>query len=141
MIEQLIQLTYLRVEKCHWIEEIIMESKNTQLENQALPKLESLEHIHLPQLTSIWAKDSLKWPFLQEVEISKCFLLKSLPFHMVNATKLRSIEGQQLKHYNGKMMSLNKDYNLFASSISSFDFISYAFYCKRIRIVDAADTK
>ena len=130
MIKQLIQLTHLRVEECHQIEEIIMESENTQLENQALPKLETLELIHLPQLTSIWAKDSLKWTFLQEVEISKCFLLKSLPFHMVNATKLRSIEGQQLKHYNGKMMSLNKDYNLFASSISSFDFISYAFYCK-----------
>ena len=73
-----------------------MESETTHLENQALPKLETLEHIHLPQQTSIWAKDSLKWPFLQEVEISKCFLLKSLPFNMDNATKLRSIEGQQL---------------------------------------------
>ena len=73
-----------------------MESKNTQLENQALPNLQTREHIHLPQLTSIWAKDSLKWPSLQEVEISKCFLLKSLPFSKVNATKLRSIEGQQL---------------------------------------------
>ena len=73
MIQQLIQLTHLRVNECHRLEEIIMEFENTQLENQALPKLETLELIHLPQLTSIWAKDSLKWPSLQEVEISKCF--------------------------------------------------------------------
>ena len=96
MIQQLIQLTHLRVEECNRIKEIIMESENIQLENQAFPKWEILELIHLPQLTSIWAKDSLKWPSLQEVEISKCFLLKSLPFNTINATKLRSIEGQQL---------------------------------------------
>ena len=42
MIQQLIQLTHLRVEECHRIEKIIMESENTQLENQALPKLETL---------------------------------------------------------------------------------------------------
>ena len=60
MIQQLIQLTHLRVEECHRIEEIIMESENTKLENQALPKLEILELIHRPILISIWAKDSLK---------------------------------------------------------------------------------
>ena len=73
-----------------------MESENTQLENQTLTKLETLKLIHLPQLTSIWVKDSLKWPSLQEVEIYKCFLFKSLPLNKVNGTKLRSIEGQQL---------------------------------------------
>ena len=73
-----------------------MESENTQLENQALPKLETLELIHLLQLTSIWVEDLLKWSSLQEVEISNCLLLKSLLFNTVNATKLKSIEGQQL---------------------------------------------
>ena len=96
MIQKLITLTHLRVEECHQLEEIIMESENIQLENQALRKLETLELIHLPQLKSIWAKDSLKWPSLQEVEIYKCFLLKTLPLNMVNVTKLRSIKGQQL---------------------------------------------
>ena len=42
MIHQAIQLTHLRVEEWHRIEEIIMESENTQPENQALPKLETL---------------------------------------------------------------------------------------------------
>ena len=36
MIQQVIQLTHLRVEECHRIEEIIMEFENTQLENQTL---------------------------------------------------------------------------------------------------------
>ena len=60
MIQQVIQLMHLRVEEYHRIKEIIMESENTQLENQLLPKLETLELIHLSQLTSIWDKDSLK---------------------------------------------------------------------------------
>ena len=53
MIQQLIQRTHLRVEELDRIEEIIMESNITQLENKSLPKLQTLEHIHLPQLTSI----------------------------------------------------------------------------------------
>ena len=53
MIQKLIQLTHLRVEECHRLEEIIMESEYAQLENQALPKLETLELIHLTQLKSI----------------------------------------------------------------------------------------
>ncbi|XP_034701836.1 disease resistance protein RPS2-like [Vitis riparia] len=83
MIRQFLQLKHLRVEECYQIEKIIMESKNTQLENQALPELKTLVLFDLPKLTSIWAKDSLQWPFLQEVKISKCSQLKSLPFNKV----------------------------------------------------------
>ena len=72
-----------------------MESENTQLEGQALSKLKTLILIDLPRLGSIWANDSLEWPSLQRVEISMCYMLKNLPFNKVNATKLRSIQGQQ----------------------------------------------
>ncbi|KAL6329107.1 hypothetical protein AAG906_007653 [Vitis piasezkii] len=85
MIQQLLQLKHLRVQECHQIEEIIMESENTQLEGQALPKLKTLILTDLPRLGSIWAN----------VEISMCYMLKNLPFNKVNATKLRSIQGQQ----------------------------------------------
>ncbi|KAJ9687687.1 hypothetical protein PVL29_016248 [Vitis rotundifolia] len=95
MIQELVQLKHLRVEECDEIEEIIMESENTPLENQALPKLETLILFDLPKLKSICAKDSLEWPSLREVKITMCLMLESLPFNEVNATKLRSIEGQQ----------------------------------------------
>lgn len=94
MIQQLLQLKHLRVEECGQIGEIIMESENTQLEDQALPKLETLTLLDLPGLRSISTKDTLEWPSLQRVEISMCHMLKSLPFNKVNANKLRSIEGQ-----------------------------------------------
>ena len=83
MIQQFLRLKHLRVEECYQIEKIIMESKNTQLENQGLPELKTIVLFDLPKLTSIWAKDSLQWPFLQEVKISKCSQLKSLPFNKV----------------------------------------------------------
>ncbi|KAL6328773.1 hypothetical protein AAG906_003790 [Vitis piasezkii] len=82
MIRQFLRLKHLRVEECCQIEKIIMESKNTQLKNQALPELKTLVLFDLPKLTSIWAKDSLQWPFLQ-VKISKFSQLKSLPFNKV----------------------------------------------------------
>ncbi|KAL6328798.1 hypothetical protein AAG906_003815 [Vitis piasezkii] len=94
MIKQLPQLQHLRVEKCHQIEEIIMESENDGLEANALPRLMTLALLDLQTLKSIWIDNSLNWPSLQKIEISTCSMLKKLPFNMVNATRLRSIKGQ-----------------------------------------------
>ncbi|XP_019078977.1 probable disease resistance protein At1g15890 [Vitis vinifera] len=41
MIRQFLRLKHLRVEECCQIEKIIMESKHTQLKNQALPELKT----------------------------------------------------------------------------------------------------
>ena len=95
MIQQLPKLQHLGIEECHQIEEIIMESENIGLESSSLPRLKTLVLLDLPKLRSIWVNDSLKWPSLQSIKISICDRLKRLPFNIVNATKLRFIEGQQ----------------------------------------------
>lgn len=95
MIQQLPELQYLKVEECHQIEEIIMESENLDIETNVLPRLKTLELIDLPKLSSIWVDDSLEWPSLLRIQISECHMLKRLPFNDVNAAKLRHIEGQQ----------------------------------------------
>ena len=71
-----------------------MESENDGLEANALPRLMTLVLLDLPTLKSIWIDNSLNWPSLQKIKISTCSMLKKLPFNMVNATRLRSIEGQ-----------------------------------------------
>ena len=95
MIQKLLELQHLRIEECHQIEQIIMESENIRLESSSLPRLKTLVLLDLPKLRSIWVNDSLKWPSLQSIKISMCHRLKRLPFNIVNATKLRFIVGQQ----------------------------------------------
>ncbi|XP_034701677.1 uncharacterized protein LOC117926621 [Vitis riparia] len=95
MIQQLSKLQHLRVEECHQIEEIIMDSENQVLEVNALPRLKTIILIDLPKLRSIWVDDSLEWPSLQRIQISMCYMLRRLPFNNTNATRLRHIEGQQ----------------------------------------------
>ena len=94
MIQQLPQLQHLRVEECHQMEEIIMEPENGGLEANPLPRLMTLVLLDLPTLKNIWIDDSLNWPSLRKIKISTCRELKKLPFNMLNATRLRSIEGQ-----------------------------------------------
>ena len=60
MIQQLSKLQHLKVEECHQIEEIIMDSENQVLEVDALPRLKTLVLIDLPELRSIWVDDSLE---------------------------------------------------------------------------------
>ena len=72
-----------------------MQSENIELESSSLPRLKTLVLLDLPRLRSIWVNDSLKWPSLLSIKISMCDRLKRLPFNIVNATKLRFIEGQQ----------------------------------------------
>ena len=50
---------------------------------------------NLPNLTSIWIDDSLKWSSLEKIEISMCEKLKKLPFNNENAINLRCIEAHQ----------------------------------------------
>lgn len=95
MIQQLSQLQNLIVEECPEIEELIMESENRGLIPSALPKLKTLVLVDLSKLRSIWIDDSLDWPSLERITVSKCSLLTRLPFNNDNATKLRCIEGQQ----------------------------------------------
>ena len=71
-----------------------MESENDGLEANALPRLMTLVLLDLPTLKSIWIDDSLNWPSLRKIKISACSMLKKLPFKIENATRLRSIEGQ-----------------------------------------------
>jgi len=88
MIEQLSELQNLKVEKCYEIEEIIMKSENSDLKPNALRNLKTLVLLDLPKVISIWDSDSIKWSSLEKIEISKCPLLKKLPFNNKNATDL-----------------------------------------------------
>ncbi|GMY04834.1 probable disease resistance protein At4g27220 isoform X1 [Fagus crenata] len=96
MIEQLFKLEHLSVEECPEIEEIITNSENTGLEPEALPKLRTLVLSGLLKVESICTDDSLKWPTLERITISRCQLLTRLPLNKENAPYLRCIEGDQL---------------------------------------------
>ncbi|KAF8400459.1 hypothetical protein HHK36_013757 [Tetracentron sinense] len=95
MIQQLSELQYLSVEDCSEIEEIIIDAEDDILESDALPKLKTLILLNLPILESICKDEWLDWPSLETIKTSRCELLKTLPFSMDNAAKLRVIEGQE----------------------------------------------
>jgi disease resistance protein RPS2 len=95
IIEQLSKLQNLKVEECSEIEEIIMESRNSDLKPDTLQNLKTLVLLDLQKVRSIWISDSIKWSSLEKIEISMCQELTRLPFNNENAINLNCIEVQQ----------------------------------------------
>ncbi|PKI74911.1 disease resistance protein RPS2-like [Punica granatum] len=95
LIEQLSQLHHLSVEDCDEIEEIIVELNSPNLDPNTLPGLKTIVLQQLPGLRKIATSSSLRWPSLEKIKIISCPFLSRLPFTANNASKLRSIEGEQ----------------------------------------------
>ncbi|XP_062082833.1 uncharacterized protein LOC133789120 isoform X2 [Humulus lupulus] len=81
MARCLVQLKELRISKCKMIEEVIVReesarSKGIILENILLPKLESLELWHLPNIIQFCEGDCIECPLLSELKIGICPKIK-----------------------------------------------------------------
>ncbi|XP_062083144.1 probable disease resistance protein At4g27220 [Humulus lupulus] len=81
MARCLVQLKELIVSRCEMIEEVIVPeesvgSKGIILENLLLPKLESLELWHLPNVIQFCEGDCIEYPSLSKLEIYNCPKLK-----------------------------------------------------------------
>ena len=87
----LAKLTSLILKKCPKLKKIF----SNEFELKVLPKLKTLELYDLPEVESICTDDSLEWPALENIKISRCQSLTRLPFNCENAVKLRCIECQQ----------------------------------------------
>lgn len=94
MVVRLNQLQFLQVENCNGIEEIV--NAGSFVEPTALPKLKKLQLIDLPNLSYIFHNASLAWPSLESILIKTCENLKSFPFTIENAIKLRVIRCTQV---------------------------------------------
>uniref|UniRef100_A0A5B7BAP6 Putative NB-ARC domain-containing disease resistance protein isoform 1 n=1 Tax=Davidia involucrata TaxID=16924 RepID=A0A5B7BAP6_DAVIN len=95
VIQQLNKIQSLEIEDCSEIEEIILEAE-IDANLPVLPELKKLTLVNLPKLKSIYANESLEWPSLEELEISKCPTLHKLPFNKDNAVKLNSIKAEKV---------------------------------------------
>ena len=87
----LAKLTSLILKKCPKLKKIF----SNEFELKVIPKLKTLELYDLPEVESICTDDSLEWPALENIKISRCQSLTRLPFNCENAVKLRCIECQQ----------------------------------------------
>ncbi|XP_057466113.1 disease resistance protein At4g27190-like isoform X2 [Actinidia eriantha] len=94
-IQQLGEIEYLKIEKCQEIEEII-EVSDAVGNQTVLPKLKELILLDMPKLRNICLIDSLQWPSLMELEISKCRGLRKLLFDKNNSSKLKCIKAEQV---------------------------------------------
>ncbi|KAK2998455.1 hypothetical protein RJ639_023963 [Escallonia herrerae] len=95
LVRHLSVLQHLEIEGCFEIEEVIMKNDNAGLEPCALPKLQEVIFLDMPNLRSIWVDESLEWPCLERLEILRCPSLKRLPFSNANAPKLSYISTEQ----------------------------------------------
>ncbi|XP_077231546.1 putative disease resistance protein At4g27220 [Tasmannia lanceolata] len=92
------QLEYLRVEGCGEIEVIISgEEEEQELgvvdKETLLPRLETIELLDLPKLTSLCCH--LDFPSLKSIWVFHCPNLKRFPVRPQNAPKLEKIRGQE----------------------------------------------
>ncbi|XP_062083056.1 disease resistance protein At4g27190-like [Humulus lupulus] len=99
MTRCLVQLKKLRVSQCKMIEEVIVTeesagSKGIILENLLLPKLESLELWHLPNVIQFCEGDCIECPSLSTLDISDCPKLKVFVSNSI-ATKTCTINDKK----------------------------------------------
>ncbi|XLR39356.1 hypothetical protein S83_024016, partial [Arachis hypogaea] len=87
-IQYLSELQILKIHSCFRLEELILV---TEIGENVLPKLEVLLLANLPRLRFVTIDMTLRWSSLEQVNIYRCSLLKSLPFCKYKETNLRSM--------------------------------------------------
>ncbi|KAK2993058.1 hypothetical protein RJ640_024932 [Escallonia rubra] len=95
LVQQLSQLQHLEIEDCIGIVQVINQNDIAGQTSCALPKLQEVKLLDMPNLSSIWVDESLEWPCLERLEILRCPSLKRLPFSNTNAPKLSCISTEQ----------------------------------------------
>lgn len=89
VIQQLLEIEYLKIEDCSEIVELVEKSQTTR-NVDLLPKLKKLILLNMPKLESICADEVSKWPALEKLEIHNCPALRNLPFSK-DTTKLKKL--------------------------------------------------
>ncbi|MED6206981.1 hypothetical protein PIB30_031657 [Stylosanthes scabra] len=103
-IQYLSELQKLEIHSCSEIEELITD---IEIGEDVLPRLEVLLLINLPRFKSLSTNTALRWYSLEQVNIFRCHVLKSLPFSKDKETNLRSIRGEQ--EWWDELQWMNKD--------------------------------
>ncbi|KAK1385746.1 NB-ARC domain-containing protein [Heracleum sosnowskyi] len=77
------------------VKDIIQISQNAGQKPLVFPNLKEVILVEMANLTSICENELLDWPALKTVRISKCPVLRHLPFCKDNAIKLTSITAEE----------------------------------------------
>ncbi|XP_062083141.1 uncharacterized protein LOC133789321 isoform X2 [Humulus lupulus] len=126
MARCLVQLKELIVSRCEMIEEVIVPeesvgSKGIILENLLLPKLESLELWHLPNVIQFCEGDCIEYPSLSKLEIYNCPKLKVF---ISNSMATRACTINDKKHEEMELVaarqSLFKDNKIAFPNVTSY---------------------